>query len=301
MTIRETLAEGIKLLTAPSESALIDTPSLDGTILLAHTLGCDRTELILRDNEPISEKSTKEYKTLLERRRSGECIAYILGYREFRGLRFSVSPHVLVPRPDTETLVEAALEYIDLEKDTENLFVLDLCTGSGALAVSLKYERPFLHVTASDISPQALEIAILNSKLCLQSKTLDPSPQSLYFIQSDLFENISGRFNIIVSNPPYVPSGELAGLAPEVQREPALALDGGEDGLFFYRAIIAQAPKHLLPGGVLLFEAGPEQMPAIRELLEAHGFYSVRLYKDLGGRDRVISAVILRLKQRQEI
>jgi len=285
MTIREILADGIKQLSSPCDSALIDTPALDAAILLADTLRIERTKLILRDNEVLNENDKKKYKTLLERRRSGECVAYILGYKEFRTLRFKVNPHVLVPRPDTETLVEAALEYIDSREHGENLSVLDLCTGSGALAISLLNERPFLHITASDISPQALEVAEHNSK------TLNPKSQPLHFIQSDVFKNIQSRFNIIVSNPPYVPSGELIGLAPEVRREPSLALDGGEDGLIIIRKIITQAPDHLLPGGVLLLEADPGQMPLIRKLFEAQGFGSINIRKDLAGRDRVISAL----------
>ena len=283
MTIQETLTEGIRLLKSPGGFASIDIPALDASILLAHVLEIGKTELVLRGNEDITEKDKENYITLLQRRRGGECVAYILGKREFRGLEFKVNHHVLVPRPDTETLVEAALEYIDSRGKNESLSVLDLCTGSGALAISLLNERPFLHITASDISSQALEVAAHNSK------TLDPKPHSLHFIQSDLFENIPGRFDIIVSNPPYIPSDQLISLAPEVRREPPLALDGGEDGLLIIRKIVSQASDCLLPGGVLLLEASPEQMPVIRELLETEGFGGIKIRKDLAGRDRVIS------------
>ena len=284
MTVQEALAEGIGLLKSPNVSSLIDTPALDASVLLAETLELDKTELILRGNERISDRDLEYFKKLLERRMGGECIAYILGRKEFRGLNFSVNSQVLVPRPDTETLHEAALEYIDSDADP-GIFLLDLCTGSGALAISLLNERPNLSVTASDISSCALETARLNAKRLLPSVR-----NSIHFVQSCLFENIPGKFNIIVCNAPYVPSGELSGLAPEVRREPALALDGGEDGLFIIRKIIAQAPEHLFPGGTLLLEADPNQMPVIRAFLEAFGFTGVRISKDLAGRDRVISA-----------
>ena len=299
MTLREALAEGISILISPCPSALIDTPALDASLLLADTMQITRTELVVRGNEAIAERDLQKFRNLLERRRNGECIAYILGRKEFRGLEFAVNPHVLVPRPETETLAEAALEYLDsaAEKGTRGLSLLDLCTGSGALAISLANERPDVSVTASDISAGALEIAALNA-----ARLLGPAEEparfiqgirfikSVRFIKSDLFENIPDKFNIIVSNPPYVPSCELPALAPEVQREPGLALDGGEDGLFLIRKIISRSPEHLLPGGVLLLEAGPGQMAEIKTLLENHNFDSVNIRRDLAGRERVISA-----------
>ena len=281
------------MLKSPSKSAFIDTPALDASILLAFALDICKTELILRGKEEVSEKNLEKYKTLIERRESGECIAYILGFREFRGLDFKVNPQVLVPRPDSETLVEAALEYVDSLQASgqENLSVLDLCTGCGALAISILNESPGLKVTASDVSAGALEIALFNAKNLLAKHPLPLMENScISFFQSDLFEEIPGRFNIIVSNPPYIPSALLSNLAPEVRREPALALDGGEDGLCIIRKILSQAPAHLLPGGILLLEADPGQMPVIRRLLEGEGFCGIRIAKDLAGRDRVISA-----------
>jgi release factor glutamine methyltransferase len=291
MTIQELLAEGKKTLAAPCDSAFIDTPALDAALLLAETLQARREDLIARANEEVSEQVREKYMALLERRRSGECIAYILGRKEFCGLEFAVNPKVLVPRPDTETLFEAALEYIGQYAE-KGLSVLDLCTGSGALAISLKKECPLLLVSASDISAEALEIAALNAGRLL---TREAAESAVAFVHSDIFESFPGRFNIIVSNPPYVPSGEISNLAPEVQLEPRVALDGGEDGLTFIRQIIVQAPEHLLPGGVLLLEADPRQMPQIRNLLANNGFESVRLHRDLSGRDRVISAKLASL------
>ena len=290
MTIREILAEGKRLLKSPSPSSFIDTPDLDASLLLSEILHKNRTELITLGNESILAQDRENFLRFISRRREGECVAYILGRKEFRGLEFAVNPHVLIPRPDTETLVEAALECIDMQQETNalnqgqsSLSLLDLCTGSGAVAISLKNERPFLNVTASDISSGALETARLNGTRLIKSGDIK-------FIRSDLFENLPGCFDIIVANPPYIPSDELSGLAPEVRREPRLALDGGQSGLEVTGKIISLAPEHILPGGTILLEAAPEEMPAIRALLETNGFSTVRIHRDMAGRDRVISA-----------
>jgi len=289
MTIREALAEGSSLLGNPSSSSFIDTPGLDAELLLTEIMRLNRAEFIAHGSESITRKENELYLRLLERRRNGECVAYILGHREFRGLEFTVNPNVLVPRPDTETLVEAALEYIDFWKQTKGpsqqpncLTLLDLCTGSGAIAVALKNERPFLSVCASDISAEAIQTARFNAERFLKD--------SISFVRSDLFENIIDKYDIIVSNPPYVPSGVIETLAPEVRREPRLALDGGSDGLELIRKIISASPDHLFPGGVIIFEASPEQMPVIRHFLETGGFNSIRIHRDLSGKERVISA-----------
>ena len=284
MTVRETLTEGKKLLNSPNPSAFIDTPALDAALLLAQAMQRSRTDLLLRANDTISEEIREKYIRLLSRRINGECVAYILGRKEFRGLDFNVNSNVLVPRPDTETLVEAVLEKINSLQTQESLTVLDLCTGSGAVAVSLKNECPFLQITASDISAEALETAALNAK-----RLLGKAADSVVFIQSDLFEKIHGKFNLIVSNPPYVLSSEIESLAPELRREPVLALDGGADGLKIITKIINLSPKYLFPGGFLFLEAGPEQMPVIKNLLMAHNFTGISLHMDLAGLERVIS------------
>ena len=319
MTIQEILTQGKRILESPCTSSSIDNPALDATLLLTEALNTRREELWIRGKETIEESYSRKYYDLLERRRGGECIAYILGHKEFRGLRFAVNPNVLVPRPDTETLVEAALEYIDTlrgtpghtalpgslssgqggsprdTEKTEELSLLDLCTGSGILAVSLKNERPFLSVTASDISGKALAVAaqnaeqLLNNRMSLGTGFLD---NPVRFIQGDLFENIRGKFHIIVSNPPYVLSEELKNLAPEVQREPKIALDGGSDGLDIMTRIIAASPRYLYSNGTLLLEAGSRQMPAIQAYLKTYGFGNIMVHRDIAGRDRVISAQI---------
>ena len=289
MTIRDLLVFGKQKLSETSNSAFIDTPGLDASILLSLALNLSREQIIIKDNETVTEPDIKNYYNFLLRRLKGECIAYITGKKEFRGLDFKVNNNVLVPRPDTEILLEAALEYIDSKTSEKinNLSLLDLCTGSGALAISLKHERPFLNVFASDISSEALKIANENEERLLKAKI-----PSINFINSDLFKNISDLFNIIVCNPPYIPSKEIAGLKPEVRNEPLLALDGGEDGLEIIRKIIPLSKKFLIKGGILLFEAIPEQMPQIKTLFEQNFFSDIKIRKDLSRQDRVISAVL---------
>ena len=298
------------MLTLPHSSSSadyphIEIPSLDAALLLAEVLATSREKLFARGNEPIADQKLEKYWRFVKRRINGECIAYILGRKEFRNLEFKVNPNVLVPRPDTETLVEAALFYIDSWQTTvsngavrneavcnsapeeNHISLLDLCTGSGAVAISLKSERPFLEVTASDISSAALDVAKHNAIRLLGEK--DSTGKTIRFVNSDLFKKITGTFSIIVSNPPYIPASDIDSLALEVRREPSLALDGGEDGLNLIRVIVESAPFHLLPGGTLLLEASPDQMPEIRELLIKKNFTSITVHKDLAGKDRVIS------------
>ncbi|MDR2618669.1 MAG: peptide chain release factor N(5)-glutamine methyltransferase [Treponema sp.] len=298
VTVRETLAEGAALLAQGG----IDTPGLDASLLLAHILHTRREGLIIRGPDFIAHKDREQFRLLLERRLQGECVAYILGRKEFRGLEFTVTPDVLVPRPDTETLVEAVLEEIkEIEetrkagsgKQNQRLEVLDLCTGSGAVAIALKHEQPDLEITASDISGKALAVAAENCVKLLGS-------MSIRFIASDLFEkltpdpenpgNDANRFDIILSNPPYIPSLKIDSLAPEVRREPRLALDGGSDGMDLIRLIAAQGKERLKPSGSLFLEADPGQMKTIAAILKDSGFTLIKTFPDLGGMERVIKA-----------
>jgi release factor glutamine methyltransferase len=285
MIVRDVLNEGIALLS----SHHIDTPALDAGLLLAEILHTDRAALIIKSKDAVAGDDVTAYRRLLERRLAGECAAYILGKKEFRGLEFTVTPDVLVPRPDTETLVEAALEVLGAPMDGCQLRVLDLCTGSGAVAIALKNERPDLEMWASDISKKALALARANGgKLLGFSRT--GSAGTVHFVESDLFEKIetSAIFDLIVSNPPYVASAEIGKLAPEVRWEPKLALDGGEDGLGLTRKIITEAGAFLAPGGFLLMEADSRQMTAIRTLLSGAGWTDIKTWQDLAGRERVI-------------
>jgi len=297
MTIREILNEGTKKLKAPQINSVIDTPALDATLLLAHSLQIRREDLILRENEKMDKVAAKIFFDYINRRMGGECIAYILGRKEFRAMDFMVNPHVLVPRPDTEIIVETVIEYIDSltalhEEGKNGLSLLDLCTGSGAIGISIKKERPLLAITASDISPEALRVAKDNAAKLLKFKT-EEREAGVDFILSDLFEKIDGKFNIIVSNPPYIRTDDFSSLAPEVHREPALALDGGRDGLDKIKKIITHAPDYLKQGGRLFLEAAPEQMPAISNFFSENGYCNIMLHKDLGSRERVISASLM--------
>jgi release factor glutamine methyltransferase len=280
MTIREALAE----------ASAAGISRLDASLLLASILNMNRASLIAADSQPLTEASLAAFRVFVKRRLDGECTAYILGRKEFYGLDFQVNPAVLVPRPDTETLVEAALEELkQLATTNQPLRVLDMCTGSGAVAIALKHTMPELEVWAADISAEALEVARANAARLLP-------PDSIHFCQGDLFGALPptpySPLPLIVSNPPYIPTGEIAGLAPEVRGEPILALDGGGDGLDIIRRIISGAPQFLCPGGILLLEADPRQMERIAALLRQAAFTDIQTRRDLSGKDRVIIAKI---------
>jgi len=281
MTVRSAITRACAVLKA----AGIDTPSLDSSLLLAHVLDISRTALAMRATEPLSREKLDEFFTLIERRQKGECAAYILGKKEFRGLEFLVGPQVLVPRPDTETLVEAAIETVNREQAADGTVrVLDLCTGSGAVAVSLKNEMPELEVWAADISAEALQTAKENARRLL-------SESHIHFYCGDLYNALPlpcAPFSLIISNPPYIPTDEIQTLSAEVRNEPLIALDGGEAGLEIIARIIDSSPDFLQRGGSLLLEAGPHQMEKIASLLARKGFCNIKLYKDLSGQDRVI-------------
>jgi len=281
MLIREALAQG----GADLKYAGIKTPSLDASLLLAYILKTDRTKLIARGTDRLSDKESKSYCELLERRANGECTAYIIGKKEFMGLEFDVNPSVLVPRPETETLVETAIDIIRNKLQDNSADILDLCTGSGAIAVSLKKEIPSCKITAADISPNALDTAKHNAEKLLGGNQID-------FFQGDLYSALPSPlpapFSLIVSNPPYISSDEIQTLSVEVQNEPHLALDGGTSGLEIITHIIEKAYDYLKQSGYLLLEADPRQMEQINILLAKNKFTDVQLYKDLSGTDRVI-------------
>jgi release factor glutamine methyltransferase len=298
--IREALAQAAAEL---KKIPHIGTPSLDASLLLAEVLQKDRVWLIAEASRPFDEKDLHKFQSFLRRRRGGDSVAYILGRREFGSLMFTVCPAVLVPRPDTETLVEAALENL---KGKKSPTVLEICTGSGAVAVALKNEAPETEIYASDISAAALEIAAANAARLLPEKSIrffqadlfTPLPKT----ESDIKQNFTPLpampeerlfFSLILANPPYVPSAEIEGLSPDVRAEPRIALDGGPDGLSLIRRIIHEAPGHLENGGSLLLEADPRQMESIRALLVREGYTDIQTYKDLSGAERVIGASLI--------
>lgn len=227
------------------------------------------------------------YENTLEKRASRIPLQQILGQQEFMGLTFFVNEHVLIPRQDTETLVELVLN----EQKDKNVSILDMCTGSGCIAVSLKKLGGYACVEGADISEEALKVAKRNSEEILENSDVNSSRTGVIFRRSDMFSAFpeTERFNVIVSNPPYIPSAVIEELEPEVRdHEPRGALDGTADGLYFYRILAEECAKHLTPGGHVYFEIGYDQGAAVKELLDIHGFKDTRVIQDLTGKDRVV-------------
>ena len=255
---------------------------LDVELLLGRVLKVDRIGLIMQSERPLLAAELAAFRALFKRRRLGEPVAYLLGEREFYGISLRVDARVLIPRPDSERLVEVALERTRARSMLGT--ALDLCTGSGCVAIAFARQRPTWNVTASDISPDALTLATENAHRT-------GAIRNLRLVQGSLFAAVSGqRFDLITANPPYIATAELETLPVDVRDfEPRLALDGGPDGLDLVRQIAAQAPSQLAAGGVLALEIGADQGPATLGILEAHGYQELQLARDLGGRDRVVS------------
>lgn len=249
---------------------------LEAQILLAHVLQCTRTALYTGFDKPLADAELGAYRELIKRRLGGEPVAYLVGETEFWSLPFHVDRSVLVPRPDTETLVETALALAPAATT-----VLDLCTGSGVIAVSLAHDLPAAHVVATDLSPQAAAIARKNADRNAVGGRVDVRV-------GDLFAPVRGeQFELVASNPPYIATSVLSTLSAEVKREPPLALDGGATGLAFYERIAAAAAAHLTPAGLLVLEHGFDQAEPVAALLVAAGFTEVTLVRDLGKNPRV--------------
>jgi release factor glutamine methyltransferase len=259
----------------------LDSPRLDAELLLAHVMNCKRIDLIVRYDELPTDAERNQFRELVKKRLDRWPTAYLLGTREFYLLSFEVSPAVLIPRPDTETLVVAA---IDILKAKPSPTVLDLGTGSGCIAISIAHKVKTARVTAVDLSPDALAVANKNT-------ATHSLADRVQLLQGDLFAPLStdAPFDLIVSNPPYIPPVEIETLMPEVKdHEPRIALDGGTDGLAFYRRIANEAAKYLKPGGRVLVEIGHTQAEAVRGLFLASGWQVLKTTKDLGGRQRVL-------------
>lgn len=274
MTIREALTKGMIIL----KSNNIETPKLKARLLLQYILKKDRQYLIVYDNKEIEKKEQWEYFVNIEKIANGVPLQHITHTQEFMKMDFFVNENVLIPRPDTEILVE---EVINLAKKIDNPKILDLCTGSGAIAISIAKNVPSAEVLAIDISEKALEVAKKNSHK-LQAK--------VKFEKSNLFSNIGKmKFDIIVSNPPYIKKTDIKLLSNEVQKEPEIALDGGYDGLDFYRKISNQAIDYLKFGSYLCFEIGYDQKEDVTEIIKnTKHFNNTYCKKDLFGNDRVI-------------
>lgn len=277
MTLREALIEGTREL----EEAHIPDSKFDARILLLHASNITYSRFLASSTDPMEEDSLRKYRTYLKMRTERIPLQHITGEQDFMGYSFRVNEHVLIPRQDTETLVLLAEEEI---KKTDAKKVLDLCTGSGCIGISLflrmkEAGRP-IDVTLSDLSEEALAVAkenanLLNTNIC--------------FTKSDLFEEIDSSYDVIVSNPPYIPSHVIPGLMPEVRdHDPMMALDGGEDGLFIYRKLIPQAYERLQDKGSLFLEIGYDQGGSVSLIMREAGFNGVTVAQDLAGNDRVV-------------
>lgn len=257
------------------EKAGIAEAALDARLLLEEVCGTDRTTLYAHGEKELTEAEKTQYMQWIQDRADRVPLQHILGKTEFMGLDFLVNEHVLCPRPDTEVLVEEVLKHLH-----DGMRILDIGTGSGCILLSLLHYSNDCQGIGVDISGEALQIARENGRRLGEQAD---------FIESDLFEKVAGKFEIIVSNPPYIRRDEMAGLMPEVRdHEPGKALDGGDDGLFFYREITKKAKEHLPGGGMLFYEIGCEQGPAVKRIMEDSGFREVEIVKDFSGLDRVV-------------
>lgn len=275
MTYRQAEQKGENML----QAAGVMDAKIDAWLLLEMVAKIDRSFYFMHTDEEVEPEVLLEYERVLEKRAERVPLQYITGEQEFMGMTFKVNSNVLIPRQDTETLVGETLKVIEPQMD-----VLDLCTGSGCILLSIMKNAPTVRGTGSDISKQALLVAKENAKMYALEAD---------WVRSNLFDNVTGVFDVIVSNPPYIAQGEIPSLMPEVGRfEPVQALDGGVDGLDFYRRIVEDAPRYLKEGGYLLFEIGCDQGQAVPKLMRESGFTDVTVIKDLAGNDRVVKGII---------
>ena len=276
MTYRECYEQGCRSL----QAAGIEEATLDARLLLEAVCGTDRNDLLVHGEQPVAPEAEEKYLNWIRQRAEHIPLQQLTGEQDFMGLTFSVNEHVLIPRQDTEILVEEVLKELH-----DGMRVLDMCTGSGCILLSLLHYSNDCEGLGVDLSAEALEVAGRNVL-----KVLTPEKaEHAHFLQSDLFENVEGKFEIIVSNPPYIASAEVEKLMPEVRdHEPRMALDGTEDGLYFYHRIIEEAGQHLVSSGMLFFEIGYDQGQAVSELMRTEGYREVQVVQDYAGLDRVV-------------
>ena len=276
MTYRECYEQGCRTL----QAAGIEEAALDARLLLEAVCGTDRNDLLVHGEQPVAPEAEEKYLNWIRQRAEHIPLQQLTGEQGFMGLTFNVNEHVLIPRQDTEILVEEVLKELH-----DGMRVLDMCTGSGCILLSLLHYSNDCEGLGVDLSAEALEVAGRNVL-----KVLTPEKaEHAHFLQSDLFEKVEGKFEIIVSNPPYIASAEVEKLMPEVRdHEPRMALDGTEDGLYFYRRIIEEAGKHLVSSGMLFFEIGYDQGQAVSELMRTEGYCEVQVVQDHAGLDRVV-------------
>ena len=276
MTYRECYEKGSRIL----NEAGIEESTLDARLLLEAVCGTDRNDLLVHGEQPVAPEAEEKYLNWIRQRAEHIPLQQLTGEQDFMGLTFSVNEHVLIPRQDTEILVEEVLKELH-----DGMRILDMCTGSGCILLSLLHYSNDCEGLGVDLSAEALEVAGRNVL-----KVLTPEKaEHAHFLQSDLFEKVEGKFEIIVSNPPYIASAEVEKLMPEVRdHEPRMALDGTEDVLYFYRRIIEEAGKHLVSSGMLFFEIGYDQGQAVSELMRTEGYREVQVVQDYAGLDRVV-------------
>ena len=275
MTYKETIDFGIRIL----ELAGIEEAENDAWLLLSKECKMNRTAYYMHMKDEILPEQLNEYKGLIKKRAERVPLQYITGEQEFMGLTFHVNSNMLIPRQDTETLVEEAIKLVE-----PGMSILDMCTGSGCIIISILKKCSGIQGTGSDISKQALNVAKKNAKL---------NNVAVDFERSDMFENLSDKYDMIVSNPPYIRSDVVPTLMPEVcEFEPLDALDGHEDGLYFYRKIIKECKSFLKEDGKILFEIGNDQGQAVSDMLTYAGFRNVGVIKDLAHNDRVVVGML---------
>ena len=263
------------------EGAGIAQPRLEAEILLAHTLGADRLHLYLSPDKPLTQDEREAYRSAITERRSGTPLQHIIGEVTFYGLRFRVRSDALVPRPETEELLDHIMRMIPRDRPTR---CLDLGTGTGVISICLARYLPEAEVTATDISSGALHLAMENAEL-------NGVAERIRFVESDWFSSIDGCYDLVVSNPPYVPEDQLDGLSPEVRdHEPQVALNGGPDGLVQIRNLMEKVPTHLAPEGIVVFEVGHDQGSRVSELMAGAGLVEIGVQPDLTGKDRFVVA-----------
>lgn len=276
--------------------ASVPEAETDARLLLEFVCGTDRNTLLAHGDREVTEGEENAYRELVEKRSLHIPLQHLTGVQDFMGLEFAVNEHVLIPRQDTEILVEEALRHLH-----DGMRVLDMCIGSGCILISLLHYSNNCEGVGADISAEALKVAEGNAVKLLGARAVRNSSESpelsvgrrVNFVQSDLFDRVEGMFDMIVSNPPYIRSDVIDTLMPEVRdHEPRLALDGSGDGLLFYRRILEESHRYLRKGGMLFFEIGYDQGDAVSRLMEQAGFLEVRLVRDYGGMDRVVCGTL---------
>lgn len=299
MNYRECYERGCSAL----NDAGIEEATLDARLLLEHVCGTNRNDLLVHGDRPVEPEKEEQYLQLIARRSEHIPLQHLTGVQDFMGLEFQVNEHVLIPRQDTEVLVEEVLKELH-----DGMHILDMCTGSGCILISLLHYSNDCTGVGVDISEEALQVARTNSEKllgsdgvtenqCWEAGTQDDGVATTQatFLRSNLFENVTGKYEIIVSNPPYICSNVIPTLMPEVkEHEPMQALDGMADGLFFYRKIVEESRNYLTGGGMLYFEIGYDQAEAVSGLMQDAGFAEINVVKDYAGLDRVVYGTLVK-------